>query len=59
MVIEVVEKEGIYYVLSKTRPKYYKVDLDIPFCQCKGFEFRGTCSHIEKAKEFRKKANGG
>lgn len=55
-----VEKSQEYYtteIKSNSSDSLYKVTFDKYWsCECKAYQFRRTCSHIESAKQLR--ANG-
>jgi hypothetical protein len=54
-VLPVADDPERFYVLG-SHEWWYAVDLGnesrMPRCECKGFGFRGTCSHMQAARKF-------
>lgn len=54
---ETVEAEEVKYIQSASDPnkKYRVIKMDgVYFCECKGFQIRGHCSHVDKILEEEK-----
>lgn len=50
--------QGVWLIQSRTFPDLlYRVDANIPECQCKYFEFHPSCPHILKVTELEKLYN--
>ena len=46
-------KRGVALVLSKSTPDlWHLVNSRDPHCDCKGYQYRGTCRHVETVRAF-------
>lgn len=56
-VIQIPVTRRVAYFKSKTEEgktyKVYRARTGKAFCQCPGFMFRQTCSHVERAKSWK------